>query len=397
MLLVRPVPYRDESLESFVLRVSIDNGFSSPDDLLRGIGKALFNKAQDRRLQFPIQLSALNLLRSKHNSYTRVQYLKSLSQLTFNDSTSLLQLVIYRGANDFSKNVKSVLMQGISIPRMFLRTEGIPVCPHCLNEKSYIRQLWHFSPYTHCHIHKTKLVSHCECGHQLNYIKDESIDSCSKCKQSLAEADVDVESDIGAVDISTWLAGEKINQFPDISISHRWGMILWFQQYWQRRVRQDNVSLGELLSDWPTRFYHYLNEQVEASLCYALKPQQELNFKDVFHTLLIDSSYLPTRELSNNIVLQALKSYLEVSLESNPEFFSYLKLNSIEVACLLGISVEQVASLVGQGELRSSIRLKADKALNVIAPAFYLGDVFLLWLVSFQTDLSGRHIYASKW
>jgi hypothetical protein len=89
--------------------------------------------------------------------------------------------------------LSAVHKNGVDIPLSFIRynptmgTDAIPVCPHCLSDKPYIRQIWHLTPIESCAKHKCQfLYQYPECSSPISCIENESISHCV-CGFELAE------------------------------------------------------------------------------------------------------------------------------------------------------------------------------------------------------------------
>jgi hypothetical protein len=72
--------------------------------------------------------------------------------------------------------------------------EGFRWCPECFTEQLkigeplYFKQLWHMTAVSHCHIHRTPLISQCgECGsEQMHFSSEMPLGYCVKCNALLS-------------------------------------------------------------------------------------------------------------------------------------------------------------------------------------------------------------------
>jgi hypothetical protein len=147
-------PFEDESLLGFLLRLAERNRYLSPSWIVEHIqGCYLSPKA--------IMQGALDL--------------KKLSDLSFIPEEDLQNLVYWPvPEHDGLKN----LFLGGTLPR-YLLSDASRVCPECLREAPYARNIWDFALYTACPIHKTHLISICpSCGEHLSWFR-KSVHLCS--------------------------------------------------------------------------------------------------------------------------------------------------------------------------------------------------------------------------
>lgn len=178
-LLVRPEHHSDESLESYLLRLALENGFGSYSEMSSVLKLWLQNNDHSAGGAFPTELSMVNVYHANRSSSFRVRALHLIEHLIQKTPLKLVELALVHSAAHFGSSVKAVHRKGIDIPKQFLRTHGVPVCPQCLQPDAYIRQYWHYQPYTACHIHRCQLIEHCpECGAKLDYLKCESVSVC---------------------------------------------------------------------------------------------------------------------------------------------------------------------------------------------------------------------------
>ncbi|TRY33964.1 TniQ family protein [Aliiglaciecola sp. M165] len=396
MLLIRTKPFLDESLESYLLRLSIHNGYNKFQSFWAGVRSHLNESTRGIDSALPSELSKINICHANVSSAKRLDALRLVSQLTNHEPLPLLSLALFRGGQLFSRKRTSVFNNGVTIPFRFLRTKGIPICPACIKENVYIRQHWHFSLFEACPEHSVLLRNHCDCGEEINYLSSHEIAQCAKCGSNLADLEATVSS-APQREIAHWLSGRLVEGLPAVIQSHSWGICLWWQETFNDGKDIDSEQLHLFLAQWPDSLRSYLNCKLAHSKEYALKPFNQLSFKDVFGLLLIQASRLPSTNLSENIVLKEIVRYLEEHVFEPECLLSDLKLNSIEAAIILGTSVEQIAVLVDQGELQTKSRMKANSVLNANWRVLSLGDVFCLWLAKFQTDNSHSNVFISRW
>lgn len=232
-LLIRPDPSIDESLESYFLRLSQENGFES-FYLFSGVIKDWLHTTDHAAAGvFPLELFRLNIFHASRSSGLRVRALQLVDRLTEGAPFRLLQLALSHSAISFGNHHKAVHRSGVDIPLCFIRTSKIPCCPDCLRESAYVRQCWHFKPYVACHRHGGRLIDSCPaCGESLNYLVSELINYC-QCGFDLRTAST-VPAQPDEIQLSALAYGcsfESSNPLLAIGcLSARFGALLWYQQ-----------------------------------------------------------------------------------------------------------------------------------------------------------------------
>ncbi|EJL6345830.1 TniQ family protein [Vibrio cholerae] len=144
MLLQRPKPFEDESLESYLIRIANRNGYQDVDRFLSALKHYLCDGDSEKFSSFPTDIRRINPYSSKHSSAARSHALHQISQLTFTEPVDLLKLTINRSPLKYSPSVTALIRGCEVFPRSLLRTNIIPVCPVCLQENGYASYLWHF-------------------------------------------------------------------------------------------------------------------------------------------------------------------------------------------------------------------------------------------------------------
>lgn len=394
MFLVRPKPKEDESLESYISRLVTANGYSSLRMFLRTIGELSDFESLDEVNSLKA-LSSLNLYHSQVSSQRRIVVIKTIAKLADTTFSEIYDICLARSSVNFSHGKSGLFRKGVVVPREQLLPFGsVRICPECIAESMYIRQLWHFQAYTTCHIHRVKLINQCqECGSPID-IYSELNNACKVCGSKFSKViDKNSESDFL---ISAWLAGQKVEKLPEVAISHRWGLHYFYAGFVATNGFESERFI-DFFSDWPNSFVKKLFNDTSYKLAFGLKPVHEAAFQDVFGSLLIDASKLPARNMSENIVLRALYSYLYEQIFEHNSSIGSLILNSLEVSILLNASIEQVAALFEQGLLQPYRRVSAKSAPSIFTPLFRLENVMSVWLTSYQSPTSNIRHFTSRW
>lgn len=395
MLLQRPKPYPDESLESFFIRVANKNGYEDIQRFLEALKRFLQGKKTRKFQTFPTDICKINPYSSKNHSTARTNALHELSHMTFNEPANLLGMALNRNQMKFSPSTTALIRGAEVIPRSLLRKDSVPCCPICLNVKGYANYRWHFSGYDYCHDHNVKLVSHCTCGSMYDYRKAGLSGVCPECGKAIYSHQVNDSSK--SVKIACWLSGFDVAPLPIIAQSYRWGIIHWWSQMFRSTQISNSEKFMTFWEQWPNSFHDMIETEIESGFEYAVVSQAELRIKDVLGKILFSSIKLPDRNFNSNIILKELFQYLEAHLWDNGGRLANLRLNTFDICILLNCSKEQVTSMVEQRILIPTRYPKSRGILIDTDYVFYLGDIYCLWLSDFQTDEFSRSFYVSRW
>ncbi len=395
--LIRPKPHSDESLEFYMIRVARQNGYSDFSTFIASLKSSLIHSPGGRFESFlPQDISSANLHHAQIASRRRIDMLRQFAELTGCSLSELLDICLARGAITFSKKRVSLYRQGVNFPLHELRPlDEIPVCPLCIKEHGYGRQLWHFRSYTACHQHDILLMQHCRCGASLNMFEQTFSDSCHRCGASLLEQ-VERASE-EQLTLSAWLAGEVVEHLPNVGLSHRWGLIHWFALYITPADCKAEDSILSYFKAWPDILFEKLKSDYAKATELAVLPADEMTFQEVFGHILSVSCRLPGSALSDNIVLRNIVRFLSEEVIDKGSPIGDLAINSIEAAILLNTSTAQISSLYDQGILQTKHQLKGSQIATVISPIFRLSDVLCCWLTSYQSEASNRRYLVSRW
>ncbi|HHC7267606.1 TPA: TniQ family protein [Vibrio parahaemolyticus] len=394
MLLQRPKPFEDESLESYLIRIANRNGYQDVDRFLSALKHYLCDGDSEKFSSFPTDIRRINPYSSKHSSAARSHALHQISQLTFTEPVDLLKLTINRSPLKYSPSVTALIRGCEAFPRSLLRTNIIPVCPVCLQENGYASYLWHFEGYDVCHKHHCALVTSCKCGKPYDYRKNGVTSICTSCGTQLKLQEKETPHE--QIAIANWLAGNDLPPLPSVPKSYRWGLIHW----WKHIEKTDNFnpsSFHRFWTDWPESFQQKIQKRIDYNYEYRTVSKKELNVRDIIGDLLFSSIQLPDRDFRHNIILRELFAYFEQVIWDKNGQFANLRLNSYDLAFLLNTDTDQIASLVEQRLLVPNHPIKTSEPFNKTANLFYLGDAFCLWLSEFQTDEFNRSYYVSRW
>ena len=113
-LLIRPEPYPDESLESYLLRLSQENGFERYSVFSGSIKSWLRVQDHEAAGAFPLELCRVNVFHASRSSGLRVRALRLIEQLTDQSPSCLLQLALMHSAITFGREHMAVHRGGHS-------------------------------------------------------------------------------------------------------------------------------------------------------------------------------------------------------------------------------------------------------------------------------------------
>ncbi len=242
-------PFPDESLAGFVGRWARENILHSRADLLNAVGVSRAIRV------FPTDLCDLS---------------KALGA----------ELSVLESIAPLSDPTRAVLRRSYTRPA----TEAI--CPHCLSENSYCRQLWSHALATACPAHGNRLLDHCQqCGNGIHH--DRQLPHLCDCGADLRRQ-ITAPATPAEVEFSHLLIGTKpgtaILPFhlksgipPELDL-FVWGMANHFgNTAVESKVGKTPVPksvdqalakllpLFELLDCWPTRFDARLEQMLSAT------------------------------------------------------------------------------------------------------------------------------------
>lgn len=171
----RPAPLAEESLYSWMSRLSMANGFPNPGRLLAYLGMPL----PKMDLDFVRDGEVFHEL-GKHTGTDP----RTLDQLTFRSYEGTLVRFFTRSGYD-----RKVLNEGHERPTY--GTGRYVVCPHCLSQDEipHLRKLWRWSYLTFCPEHRTALADACSsCGNRWVVSSTMSWDTriCTNCESHVS-------------------------------------------------------------------------------------------------------------------------------------------------------------------------------------------------------------------
>lgn len=406
MLKSRPKIKSDESGQSFLIRLADDNGYT-----VRQLAD-IYYQNNNQVVSFP-NLRSINLNHADISSSSRLNFFKELALISNNDQMDVLKSLVYRSENVFSKSSTTLLCSSIEVPAVLYRSDTVPICPLCLSEQGYIRQIWHIKPYLICHKHKIALISSCpSCGEPISYLRDESIIHCS-CGLNLSNiGSTTINSNAFLLSLSSMIYNAFTNSnssdlcerdiLPSSNIHTIFGLIVFFDHFVSGNCKeQDDIGrisddFIRFMEDWPCSFHNHLDSLFSKRLKYLLKSVNKSGFSDIFGELFHEIQNIPDNTFQNNLVLKETYFFLQKKIEEERkakirEKLANLLLTKQEAALLLGTDTDQISKLTAEGYLTA-----AQKRLEAYVPIYPLGEVFDLWVTHFQNRNSNMFYYLSR-
>ena len=362
------VSSKNETLESYLLRLANANGFVKFSLFQNSIKELLSREVSKRRLvgALPSTLAKINLFKAKNSSIFRVRAIKLIEQFACLEQGSLLDISILRTNLWFGAS-RALSRNGVLFPKAVLRDDSfsIPVCPECLKQLPYIRFDWHLKTVSHCYLHKVELMHNCpQCGVELNYIKNELIDSCicgfklSSVEKSKSSKDLLLESE-SMVD---------------------YGKYFWFSKYKDIAFEAPNflLKLSYFFEEWPKNYLSKLDLFERTALKVQAQPFNKVAVNEIWKEQLSLAKYAsPIRY--KNFIIDVLTDYFIELVERYPiskhANLADSLLTLFEAALFLRTTTEQVFLLVEQGYLDLAVNLKSENYLEPYLPVFYLRQV----------------------
>ncbi|ALR16072.1 TniQ family protein [Vibrio natriegens] len=396
--------YRDESLESFLLRLSQEQGYERFAHFAEELWYQTLDDSSGLLGAFPLELNRVNVYHAQTTSQMRVRVFIYLENQLKLSNFGVLRLTLTHSKSQFSPDFKAVHRLGVDYPYAFLRKRFTPVCPSCLSEASYIRQHWHLIPHQVCEKHGCELIHRCpECYALLEYQSIESITQC-ECGFHLPEA-LPKPASKSAQIVARWLTGDHLDVVGPMgkamSISERYGLLLW---YVNRYGRLEDFSLDEFVqycAIWPKRLHQDLDMLAKKAELVRIKEWKQTFFSEIFGTLLKECRYLPSRQLSKNIVLAELLRYFNRLVADHPSSvkgnIADILLSPLEASTLLSCTTDEIYRLYEYGEIKAAVRPQMHVKIASHESVFTLRSVVETKLARMCSENDGLSVYLPEW
>ncbi|ELC3206693.1 TniQ family protein [Vibrio parahaemolyticus] len=396
--------YPDESLESFLLRLSQDQGYERFSHFAESIWSDAMNQHEAIPGAFPLELNRVNIYHAQTTSQMRVRVLIHLEKQLELNKSDVLRLVLSHSKSQFSPVYKAVHRFGSDFPYTFVRKRFTPICPQCIGDAQYIRQQWHFISHQACEHHGCKLIHHCpECKSRLEYQETESISQC-ECGFDLRNAQIEDATEAELL-VARWLSGYDSNPLgllkAEVKLSERFGFLLWYVNRYGNIDDLSFKSFVEYCEGWPNALWLELDELKDKTEVVRVKEWKQLFFSEAYGGLLLECRQLPSRQLSQNTVLTQVLAYFinlirdtPVQLKGN---ISDVLLSPLEASTLLSCTTDEIYRLYEFGEIKAAIRPKIHAKLATHEAAFTLRSVIETKLTRMCSETDGLSVYLPEW
>ncbi|MHA3104303.1 TniQ family protein [Acinetobacter sp. ANC 3791] len=345
-----PIPFSDEFIASFLLRVSYSNGYQSTMQMLHSAGILVYNFSYEsiftNEIKFKQVLNQLNL------------------------SYDSLGLVIKRAPPTsqyyFWKN-----NQIIHAPLLTIKFGKF--CSICLNHKGYWRKDWLLNPLTICPDHNVNLISDCPNCYTVLSTNRRSLFECSNCQYDLRNSQSE-PSNPDDINTNHWFLNE-LNSNDDNFIKIFYEIWITLREYFSNlNLEVNNSYILKLSYDYfnnKKKFIVYFNQKIEENLVYAHPRIQLLPFfrkKSSFNFIL--DEYKSNFKNYNNFSLQLI----------NREF------NKIDARHILGVSFSSFHKRLKLGILYH------DQLANNNKNRFS-AKILEDWLINEKRSINGTYTY----
>ncbi|WP_133408060.1 TniQ family protein [Parashewanella tropica] len=391
--LIRNRVFKDETLESYFIRLAHSNGFEKINLFLSSLNAFFIEYDIKLKGILPTALSRLNLYKAHNSSAYRVRAIKLLEEFCDLQPSSLLRVSVLRTNKHFG-SYAALARSNVLFPNIMLREKVIPVCPECLQEKSYIRFIWHLKPIQHCPKHHVKLIFNCpECGNDINYIQNENVELCS-CGFDFRQIKPPnkIEESMSA---SLFESPENAEH-----LSLEFGKYLWFSK--RSGVELDDecflLKFNRYFSNWPDNYLSYLKTQESNAIEKQTSRFNQISVNDIWRDQLRNVKLSSTDKV-NNLVLEQLTNYFIDLVRRYPKCehanVADTLINQVDSALLLRTSVEQVFRLLEDGYLRVKFGVPTEAIYKPHIPIFYLREVIELVQAQGANTTMSNHIISA--
>ncbi|MCC2524998.1 TniQ family protein [Vibrio coralliilyticus] len=396
--------YPDESLESFLLRLSQEQGYERFSHFAEDIWFDTIDQHEAIAGAFPLELNRVNIYHAQTTSQMRVRVLIHLENQLKLNNFGVLRLALSHSKAQLSPQYKTVHRFASDYPYAFVRKRFTPICPLCIVEAPYIRQQWQFISHQACEHHGCKLIHHCpECKSRLEYQSTESISQC-ECGYELRSSPVEDAPEAEFL-VARWLSGDDLKPLgflkAEMTLSERYGFLLWYVNRYGDIDALSLESFIEYCSAWPTALWQDLDALKEKAELVRVKDWKKVFFNEAFGVLLKDCRQLPSRQLSHNIVLTQVLAYFTQLMATVPSSakgnIGDVLLSPLEASTLLSCTTDEVYRLYEFGEIKASIRPRMHTKIASHESAFTLRSVIETKLTRMSSESDGLNVYLPEW
>ena len=361
--------YENESLESALLRLCRANHFEHYSDLSIEVKSWLEEHHPTVAGAFPLSLDAVNIYHAKQSSAQRVQAIQLLEQLVGLTRFSLLDICLkHTNAVDIGQYAE-VRYKQIIIPRGFLRSTIIPICPECLKESNYVRFDWHINKVECCEKHGIQLLRNCpSCHIPLNYMNSEDPRRCI-CGQNL------LENSHREVGFDSWRDDSLYEAIGSCSLSEKLAALVFSDKFFHL------LAYEGFIVDPSRHIDEYLKGLIEQNLLLATEKPNKLSFSQISNDFLDDISAISCLPLKiKEFIADAVITIATNKARSTIANIGDTLVSAREAAVITGSELDDIYRLYESGILVVGRRLRNEGKLESHNPVFRIRDVASLAL-----------------
>lgn len=380
-------PYPDETIESYFLRLTKENGYLGFSDLADALWDWLVLQDYELEGAFPNNLKDIDVYKAVQSSSFRIRTLRLVAKLAGLEASSLINLCWLRSNSRFGE-LSAISRDNFLVPRLLIRKENIPICIECLREHEYVPYYWHLRAYKACHKHNKQLAVLCEEN------SEESDYRLSECFHSDV---IPPETNLNEYDLKLSKALVSNNAKSLV------GLIAWFSNFKSISIDSDEFSrtFTNYFSNWPESFTSELNEVAQTAQIKQIQPFNQTKFYDVFGDILKTSQIAHAGSQGQNIVKATILKFFTDLVAKHPKSkhpnIGDLLLSTQEASVLLNTNYEQVYRLYEEGFLTSSYPLKKHEHLQLNQGIFHLRQVIELFHAFATNEAASSKQFVPPW
>lgn len=361
--------FEGETLESALLRICKVNHFEHYSDLSIEVKSWLEEHHPTVAGAFPLNLDAVSIYHAKQSSAQRVQAIQLLEQLVGLTRFSLLDICLkHTNAVDLGQYAE-VRYKQIIIPREFLRSTIIPICPECLKESNYVRFAWHINKVECCEKHGIKLLRNCpSCHIPLNYMNSEDPGRCI-CGLNL------LENSHREVGFDSWRDDSLYEVIGSCSLSEKLTVLALSDKFFPLLAYEDFII------DPGRHIDECLKGLIEQNLLLATEKPNRLPFAQISNNFLDDISAISCLPLKiKEFIADTVITIATNEARSTIANIGDTLVSAREAAVITGSELDDIYRLYESGILVVGRRLRNEGKLESHNPVFRLRDVASLAL-----------------
>jgi len=324
----RPIPYRDESAASILIRTAEENGHVSVYQLLSGTG---------------IKINETTLMACLIDP---ARYQQIIRTLGLGDDAAARPLDRIGSLKYAPRRYGSVAIPAFA----FRRDDARVFCPQCLADSPYWRQKWLIRPLAACTKHHRLLLDRCaDCGNELSVGRGE-LSYCNRCRAYLPDMRAPI------VNIEPQLAIEQM--IEDVKV----GSLNEVFAFWHALVRFDGEGHNPAAEFRRVEIAHsFFNGDSEAERFIARCVEGRLT---LLHPRIQMMPFLTGSQAMSLFAKKILDTVLPLPAVGAGDFrLSHLRTK--EVCAILNVSMTTLSALTRDGFLEWPVNGKGGREQRI--------------------------------